>query len=183
MPEPVSIELARAQLRLDDQDDDSVIEQYISAARVKIENHTGVLLAARPVVERFDRFHSCGRLELRHRPVFAGDVTQVAYVDTSGSAAELVGFRVLESDLEGIISPAVVMPALGSYWPLTYYTTDAVTVFYVAGFADPGDVPAPFKQAILVLVTAMYENRGSLPPEALETAQSIVSEYPLSVIS
>jgi hypothetical protein len=60
--------------------------------------------------------------------------------------------------------PGSITPAYGKYWPNTYPQPECVTIRFVAGYApgtgSPGDpalnVPAPIKQAMLLMIKNLY---------------------------
>jgi uncharacterized phiE125 gp8 family phage protein len=58
--------------------------------------------------------------------------------------------------------PASMVLADGQTWPALASRADAVQVEYVAGAATADDVPAPLKQAMLLLIGHWDENRSAV---------------------
>jgi len=169
---PVSLTQAKAALDISYSDKDDLITALIEAAVSHLDAWTGVLgRALMPQTWRqdFDRFGGrCLRLPLA--PVSA--ITSVKYDD--------------ESDVEQTISApnyALLEDGLGPYvefistysFPNLHVERPAVRVTYVAGYADAAAVPAPIKQAILLLVRHWFDN-----PSAVQVG-NIVNQMPLAV--
>ncbi|MBE9509139.1 MAG: phage head-tail connector protein [Chloroflexi bacterium] len=58
--------------------------------------------------------------------------------------------------------PGRILPAHGEVWPTTYGILDAVQIQFVCGYGDAvTDVPEKLRQAMLLLIGSMYENRES----------------------
>lgn len=169
--EPVSLEMAKIQLRIDDDSaEDGLIARQISTAREIVEKRSGHILVPRPVTQAFDRFD---RLRLRAWPVAEGGVVNVRYIDPTGAAQEYVGARLAAS-----ARPVIVLPAVGLPWPATYAERGAVTITVNAGYVEPGLIPSPLVSAILGAVTDLYENRSeALSEAAMRTVAAICDPY------
>ena len=63
----ITLEDAKAHLRLDTSDEDALVQRLIDAASAKIETATGYVAVAREQTFAFDRFER--QLELRLRPI------------------------------------------------------------------------------------------------------------------
>jgi uncharacterized phiE125 gp8 family phage protein len=144
--EPVSLDDAKAHLRVDDDGDDALIAGYISAARRHVEDYTGQALVRRGFVQEFTTFGLA--LELAKRPL--GDVTAVAYTDQAGLTRDYSDF-VVQFDR------GRVFPARDGWWP-TLGRYGSIQVAYTAGY-DEGGVPEPLTQAMLLLIGHWYANR------------------------
>ena len=159
--------LVKVHLRVDIADDDALIGAYVAAATRACEEHTRRQFMPATWRLSLDEFPS-GELNSRispaieandillPRPPFAA-VTSLIYKDPAGVAQTLVsGTDYLQlSDDE----PARLVLPLTATWPDTYRQPGAVSITYVAGYADAASVPAPLKQAVLFLVSHLYENR------------------------
>jgi len=149
---PVTIEDARRQIRLeeDDESKDTDLRQFIDDAAAWIEVYTGHILEARDVTETFCGF---GVVGLRAWPVKPNAVPGVAYVDSAGAPVAIVGARL---DCSG--RPVRVLPPSGPF----YSFRDAQQVFTVtirAGYEDAGSVPGNFRRAMLILISAFDSDR------------------------
>jgi uncharacterized phiE125 gp8 family phage protein len=85
-------------------------------------------------------------------------VESVKYLDMNGDLQTLATSEYL---IDNVSVPGLIMPAYGKSWPSTRDQFNAVRVTYVVGWAGTEDdpVPAPLKQALLLLVAQLYENR------------------------
>ncbi|HYI42678.1 MAG TPA: head-tail connector protein [Sphingomicrobium sp.] len=164
MPEPISLETAKAHLRVTDTSEDSLITALITAAREWVENRTGKALVRREFVDAFDRWTRY--LELRWAPV--AEVTEVGYTDTDGEAATYEGFIASTHR-----DPARVYPAPDGWWP-SLGRNGSVTVTYTAGFAA-GEEPQGLLQAMLLLIGHWYSVREGV------NVGNIINEVPFAV--
>lgn len=153
---PVSLSEAKAQLRVGD-DEDTLIAGYIAAATGYAEERLGRSLLTQGVTLTLPRFPVCRAhpVELPRGPVQTGETVTISYTDSEGDAATLASFQIAPT-----FAGANVFPAVGEYWPSVQCgKADAVTVTYTAGYGETADVPHPIRQAILLLVSDMYERR------------------------
>ncbi len=159
--------LVKAHLRVDISDDDSLITSYIAAATRACEEHTRrqfMPATWRLTLDEFPRGELNSKISpaiegwdiLLPRPPFTS-VTSLTYKDTAGATQTLVNGTdyITSADDE----PARIMLPRDAEWPDTYDQPGSVVVTYVAGYADAASVPDPIKQAVLFLVSHLYENR------------------------
>ena len=151
---PVSLVEAKAHLRVDGADDDTLITSMLGTAIQQAEQATGRALMPQTWVLSLDAFPKS--LELTRVPV--ASVSSIAYTDVDGadqvlSASEYTLNNASDFDI------ASVAPAYGKSWPATRAQVNAVRVTYVAGYVDATKVPESIKSWIKLLVGAMYENR------------------------
>jgi uncharacterized phiE125 gp8 family phage protein len=163
--EPVSLAEAKAQCRIqDDNDEDALILALVTAAREWVENFTGRVLVQREFTDSFSCFGSY--LELNQRPV-VGTPT-IAYVDTDD--AEQAFASIITS---GSRYPFRIYPASDSSWP-TIASNTTITVTYTAGYPE-GEVPQSLVQAMLLLIGHWWNNRESV------VIGSTATEVPMAV--
>jgi uncharacterized phiE125 gp8 family phage protein len=177
--EPVTLDEAKAQLRVTYDQEDALIGALITAARQRIEGELGIALIATgfreihdawplevgtavPVTDPLTALFS-GPIRLVRGPLIS--VTAIAVADGTGtfqtvnpaSYAAEVGSR------PGRIAPYDVA------WPAPGVPTGGVRIDYTAGYgAGEGDVPAPLRQAILQLVADGFEHRSDAPLSIVE---------------
>lgn len=155
-PEPlVDIDTAKAHLRVDHNDDDTLIAAYIAAACAHIDGPGGWLnaaIGAQTLELRRDSFidRRCDSIDLPFSPV--REVVSVKYLDADGveQTADPTSY-VLASD-------AVLHPAYGTSWPSPRYTADAVRIRYDAGYEQ---APEAVVAAVLLMVGDLYQRRES----------------------
>lgn len=144
--EPVTLEQAKAQLKPVGNDDDALIEGYITAARETVEGKTGLILKRRTIVQTFDGLSE--RMRLYAWPVVP-ETLVLRYQGADGVDVEIDDARMIAWD-----RPALLAPAFATRWPYSY---GRVRASFVAGCAGAEDVPMSLRQAILLLVQAEYD--------------------------
>ncbi|NNF65982.1 MAG: hypothetical protein HKM98_00570 [Gammaproteobacteria bacterium] len=156
--EPVTLNEARLHLRIDDchNDDDSYVEALIKSARHRVEGFLHRALISQTWKLYLPEFPTEIMLPM-------GDVQSVSsveYVDTDGSPQTLATSE-YQTDLNAV--PARIKEAYSKNWPSTRVNEyNAVTVTFVAGYGAASAVPEPIKQAILLIVGHLYENRENV---------------------
>jgi uncharacterized phiE125 gp8 family phage protein len=165
---PVTLASAKAHLRVDHSDEDTLIQALIDAAVAHLDGWSGVLgraLVTQTWRQTYDAFED--RLRL---PMPAASVTSLTYVDADGLTVTLaVEAYVLLTDALG----SFVEPAHGLTWPGTRDQSGAVAVTFTCG--EPGSsVPAPIKAAILLMVGDLYANREAVVTGTIVTSNPTV---------
>ena len=150
----VSLVEAKAHLRVDSSDEDTLITALITSATETAEQITGRAIMPQTWELTQDAFDD--PMVLTRVPV--ASVTSVNYLNESGNLIVLdpSAYDLYNTDDFGY---ATVLPAYETAWPATRDTTNAVAVRYVAGYADAASVPEGIKQWIKLTVSAMFENR------------------------
>lgn len=151
MAEPLSLEQAKAQLRILGNDDDVLLNDAIADARGWIESYTGLTLTRREVIE----VQRCFGDKLSAWPI--ASVDKVAYVDAAGQEAELPPTAYLAQLGK---RPACL---LANSWP-RIRPGSFVEVTMTAGFASPAAVAAfapNLVRAMRLLVASYFEDRAT----------------------
>jgi hypothetical protein len=182
--EPVSLVSMKQYLRLENDADDEIVSDLISAARLVCEGLCdrsfitttwkltldylpfsvpgGVLggsMGGWP--SRYPGRVSLddGGIVLPMPPLIA--VTSIVYVDQGGSSATL-------SPSSAIVSPGTpgrVYPAFGTYFPFAQPRASAVEIVYTAGYGPTAaDVPRNVAQAVRMLAAHYYAHRSEQAP-------------------
>lgn len=178
MAEPLTTAELKAQLRKTTTDEDSLIAAYGVAAREWVENYTGYILVQRVVTDSFAAFGDY--LTLFHQPITVGSPTPtltVTYLDELGDETEYADRIIRDQNY-----PWTLYPPYGDTFP-TIADNSTITVEYTAGYATAAAVPELFKQAIRVLVTALYINRGTIDPASENAARFILRSYRGAVLA
>jgi len=167
--EPVTLAEAKAHLRVDFTDDDTLIESLIGAATAAAEEFTNRALMAQTITHVLPGFPSgdmfrnpFAAIRLFRSP-FAS-LTSITYYDADDAAQTL---DVSGNDADVIVvstaEPATISPWITNMadgWPATNPDRpNAVTIVYAAGYANAAAVPKPIKQAMLLMIGAWYERR------------------------
>ena len=176
--EPVSIEEAKAHLRVDIEDDDNLILNLITAARKKAETVLKRSLITQTLIYYPDEWPDDDYIELPLPPLQS--VTSVVYTDYAGTATTLTQNTDYVADIKK--DPGRVVLDYGMTWPTTTLdVTSPIAITYIAGYGTPEDVPMPIKQAILILVSDYYENRESYivgqTPSHIKTVEALLGPY------
>lgn len=153
-PEPVSLDEAKAHLRVVGDDEDPYISTLIAVAREMAEGRLNRTIRQRTRTEVFASWNDT--LVLRKPPVIL--VTDVSYVDGNGEDQTLSA----DQYFAGVYTePAVVELIPDFQAPLLHYRRRSISVTYLAGYPE-GEVPRAICQWILLAVGALYQNRESL---------------------
>lgn len=191
-PEPiVSLELAKAHLRVDDDDSDALIAVYIAAAQGAIDGPAGWL----------GRAIGVQTLELRLPDFFAENwrtpsgfiwedgawtdwevwpfdaitlpcpplisVTSITYEDTAGvdQVLDPSGWKATDDGLT---------PSFNDIWPAGRIEANAVRIRYIAGYAAP---PPPIVGACLMAVAGLYANREDVIIDSSRVTEVVNDAY------
>lgn len=162
---------ARAQCRVTNDDDDGVLAGYILAARQYAEGYTHRALIQQTWTATFGYgqyydAYGCIRLDLPVQPLAA--VQGIYYYDSAGAQQSLDPS--LYTAYSGPDRIGYIKQAFNQTWPSIACVADAISVTYTAGYGlNPGDVPEPIRQAILLHVEALYDR----DPQSRSTLESL----------
>lgn len=178
MAEPLSTAELKAQLRKTTTDEDALIASYGVAAREWCEEYTNHILVAREVTDAFSAWGDY--LTLLHQPITIGDPTPaltVTYEDSEGDETEYELGVIRDQKY-----PWTIYPPFGQAFP-ALADNGTISVTYTAGYANAAAVPEKFKWAIKLLVTSMFENRGTITEETEEAVRFILRSYRGAVLA
>lgn len=160
----VSLDEAKAHLRVFHDDEDALITGLIAAACAHLDGPPGWLgrsIAGQDLEVRGELFTSCV-IALPFPPVIA--VASVKYLDTSGveqtMAPELYEVR-----------GDVIAPVFGKSWPAARWQAENVRVQYQAGYET---LPPPIRAAALLMIGDLYSNRETT------LSGAVVQQVPMS---
>jgi uncharacterized phiE125 gp8 family phage protein len=167
--EPVTLAQAKAHLKIDTTDDDALVTALIPAARARAEWHTGRALVTQGWTLWLDAWPDIIAIPLPPLQAVAS-VTAYARDDSSrvlDPATYIVDLAANRLALKQSIAP-----------PSNLRRLNAVAIAFTAGHGDAAeDVPAPLREAILELVTFLYENRGEAPAELPQGCLALLAPY------
>lgn len=153
--EPITLEQAKAHLRVVFDDEDDYISALIVAARQMAEGRTNRTITQRIREQAFSSWCTMKLL----KPPFV-QVESVSYFDAGGNEQTLdydsytVSTRREPASVVLSVSARVNPPSLA-------HQDEAVIVRYTAGY-PVGEVPAPIVQWMLLQIGSMYEHRESV---------------------
>ena len=134
----VSLALAKQHLRVEHDDHDALIQQYLDAALLDVEKLSGQLLTRREVTQDFSAFEDWLPLDWGPDPQ---DLT-ISYFDADDAAQEITEARIVRSR---------AYPS-DDEWP-EIYADSVISATYTAGWDT---APADLVDAVLVLVGGKY---------------------------
>lgn len=162
----ISLDEAKAHLRVDSTDEDTLITSLIAAAEQSIgpDSEYGIALAEQQWKLLRDDFPACGdAIELRVSQVTAID--SITYVDRDG-ATQTVSSSDYKLKRGGRLA-SFVYPAYGKFWPAARCQPESVQITFTCGYEPSSgsptnyveNIPAPLKHALKLLVADMFANR------------------------
>lgn len=187
--EPIDLLTAKSHLRLDTALDDAYVTSLITAARMYTEQvcWRGMLAQTWELVlpgflgeDRFELGERARRhfflpvgyewsnadrayrflpyMELERGQLTTGAIASdaVKYIDPNGVQ------QTLDPSIytvDNVREPSRLQLAFGQAWPLTRDQWDAVRVQYQVGWVNAAAVPMPLVQAMLLLISQLYEHR------------------------
>lgn len=171
--EPVTLVEAKAHLRVDVSDDDTLISSLIKSARFICED-----VARRSFVSRtYDLYldnwwNGMDAIKLPLPPLVS--VTSIEYTNSNGVVATFDSANYVV-DTAG--EPGRVALAYGKTFPsATLQSINAIKIRYVAGYGGASSVPDNYKAAIKLVLAHLYENRE-------EVGYQVASKLPLGAES
>lgn len=168
--EPVTVDTLKEHLRIVTTDEDTILAQYLAAARVHVGNATGRSLCTETRETTLGAFPEVSSLLVFGASPVAS-VTSVKYLDED--LAEQTWSSVeYTTDLTSERAAIIMKDAYS--WPTTGEASNAVRIRYVSGQAL-ADVPPTLKQAVLFLAAHWYTNREPV------TSAGSVSEIPMAL--
>lgn len=166
--EPITLKQAKDFLRIEHDEEDSMIWDFITEARDACENYTGRALITQTWQIFYSFFpYTSLHMDLRHGPIQS--VTSVKFIrsdDTEGTMDSSL-YYLTDTNLHGriVLNYGDIFPAD------TLRYQDSVKIEFISGYGDTGDdLPAQLKRGLLHYVAGLYEHReeGMIPEQAKE---------------
>ena len=162
--EPVTLDEAKLNLKVDCDADDDLITGLIVTARRWCEDYENRAYITQTITAK--TFWLPDQIILP-RPLLQS-VTSVTYVDTAGDTQTLSDTLY---DVDTVREPGQIARAFNATYPTVRGDVNGVTIVYVAGYGDAStDVPQETIQAIQIMIAYYYTDRmGENPiPEAVK---------------
>lgn len=160
--EPIDLDEAKKSIRFTSTTEDTLIDTWISAARMYFETETDRQVMTATWEYWLDCFPSQCEIELPHPPLRS--VLSVKYDDTDGVEQTLSSALYRVDATSGPFCKRGRLVLLsGTEWPETIYQPSSVRIRYTAGYGDvPGDVPELIKAAIFFMVNHFFKFRAEV---------------------
>jgi len=170
--EPVTLDAAKAHLKVDTSDDDTLITDMIAAARARAE-----LIISRAFITQhwtlsLDTWPDDGVIAIPFPPLQSvASVTAYAPDDT-GAVLDASTYQV-----DTASAPARLALKPNASPPVNLRRINAIEIAYIAGYGDTADaVPELIREAILEIVADLYANRGDSDETPL-AAMALLAPY------
>lgn len=156
--EPVSSAEAKLHSRVDHSTDDDIFTRLIEVARRQCEQISGWAFITRTYTVQLDQWPFYPQIKLPYPPLQS--VSSIEYVTDDGTNNTFDSANYI---VDTHSTPGRIVLKLNESWPSeTLQVGGAITITYVAGFGAANDVPDQYKQAMLLLIGHLYENRESV---------------------
>lgn len=171
--EPVTTAEAKTHLRIDHTDDDTYIGSLITAARNIAENYTNRAFYTQTWVQTMSYFP---REILELKRGYVQSVSSLKYYNDANSQVTWASsnYTVNTSGDIGYIDADNDFPTD------LYDRSDAIEITYVSGWSQIADIPQAIKQAILLIVGHLYENRQDVIVGSQVNQLPLASQYLLN---
>lgn len=172
---PVSLDEAKAHLRVDHPDDDAAILSMIKSATSAAEEFLRRALCTQTIKLALSTFPS-GAIVLARPPIQS--IVEISYYTDDNLLAVIGNFPPAQVYvLDEFEYSAVLLP--GKSWPATATHRTAAFVTYVAGYTAPELIPPAIRQAILLTVGHFFANRedvitGTIAAAMPRSAESLL---------
>jgi uncharacterized phiE125 gp8 family phage protein len=173
--EPVTLSQAKAWLRVESGDDeDALITSLIGAARARAEWHTGRAFVTQGWTLWLDRAAALAEIPL---PPLQGVSAVTLYMDDDSALVLDPGqYRVDTVSDPGRVA---LKPGVGL---ANLRALNALSIAFTAGYGGAADVPAPIAQAILQILSSLYEHRGGDRAPTPDAALALLAPYRMAKI-
>ncbi len=159
--EPVTRDEAKAHLRVTDTAEDALIDRLIAVARQAAEAHTQRAFLAQTFRLARDAWPDVLCLSLPRPPLVAVDAVRLYDADGNATVWSASSYSV---DIRW--TPGRLCLKSGWTWPAPGRRQGGIEIDFQAGYgANAADVPAALRQAVLMLVGHLYENREAIAGE------------------
>jgi uncharacterized phiE125 gp8 family phage protein len=157
--EPITATEAKLHCRVDHSTEDAIFTRLIETARIQCEQISGRSFITRTYTAYLDNWPYMTRFELPYPPL--ASITSVKYYDAAGSSAATFASSNYEVDTNS--EPGRFALKSTATWPsVTLRELNGVEIIYTAGYGVADAVPDQYKQAMLLLIGHLYENRESV---------------------
>jgi uncharacterized phiE125 gp8 family phage protein len=162
--EPVTAAEAKAHCRVDGTAEDTLIASLILTSRLHVETALGLALITQSWRLLLDCGPAAKDFELPLRPLLTID--EVRVLSAAGEPTIIAASDYLA---DGASTPPRLIRT-GVIWKQPGQVANGIEIDFTAGYGEAAaDVPAPIRQAILLLIAHWYEHRDPIEVGASET--------------
>ena len=171
--EPVDLDEAKLHLRVDINDDDTLIESLILLARRMSEGISNHRFVTQTWDIFMDAFPGSDTIHLPKSLSPLSSVTHIKYTDEDDNESTFADSNYV---MDTYSDPGRIKLDKDSNWPSDTLTElNGVVIRVVVGYGNPADIPQEFKQAIMLMVGHWYEYREQV------TVGEVAREIPMGV--
>ena len=153
--EPVTLAEAKAHLRVDSSDEDTLVSSLVTAARIHIELACSKVLITQSWKLYFDRWPSRTCVEIPIAPLQEISAVKIYDADDNSENLDASGWYV-----DTASSPCRLVRRPVAIWPDPARPANGIEITLTAGYGNTAsDVPQTLRQAILLLVAHWFETR------------------------
>lgn len=172
----VSLDTAKAHLRMDGNDEDALVQRLVQVATQQVEQLCHRTLLSQGFALTLDRFPAWNTPILIPRPPLQS-IDSIQYVGQDGADYSLADYALFKNT-----QYTDLCPSYGGLWPITRAQRGAVRIEFTAGYGTADDIPAPLIQAILLLVGHLDQSReavviGASPATLLMGVEALIAPY------
>ena len=175
--EPVTLAQTKAHLKLDANDEDELVQTLITAARLHVETLSERVLMSQQWRIVRDCWPRGKTLDLPIGPVTSVDAVRVYVTPETVVTIDPASYLVETASL-----PARLAMQTG-VWPRPGRVLGGIEIDITAGYGTkPNQVPAPLRQAVLLLAAHWHTNRepvttGDTPLRVPGTVDALINAY------
>ncbi len=177
--EPVSLSQAKAHLRVDVDDEDTLLTSLIAAARLHVEAYTQRVFITQTWSIYLDKWPQGQPLCLPISPIQSVTEINLFATDNTSVAVDPTGYVV-----DALSAPPRILWRGAGSGPRPGRALNGIEIIVIAGYGnDATQVPQPIRQAILMLIAQWFEHRSpptlnepdeTMPPGVTALLQSYV---------
>jgi uncharacterized phiE125 gp8 family phage protein len=159
--EPLTVAEAKQHLRVEHSDDDSIIENLITSAREYVETYLDCTLMLTQYKMMLDMFPA--HIELPKSPLSTVSGYDSVILTYTTDTEIKITLSSTEYRVDAHAVPAVLRTNYGDSWPAHLADYNSIEVTFWAGYGSTSaSVPQRIRNAMLMLITHLYENRSSV---------------------
>lgn len=172
--EPITRDEAKLHLRVDGTAEDTLIDGLIVAARQMVEQYLNRVLITQTIVQKHSSFS--GGIRIYRHPIQS--LSSIVYKNVSNETTTL-STEVYRLVANG--EPAYILPDHGKTFPTTTGEAENIEITYVAGYGEASAVPQTIKQAMLLIIGDLYENRQDAKRTMPQASQCLLNDWRITL--